>query len=277
SRIAQTVLEQLSAEPHTRMHYYCSPHHQDSALHPIITQLGRAAGFRREDSTERRLDKLEAGMAQGTNGPGEATPLLADLLSISYGDRYRKLSLTPRKRKEKTLGALIAQVEGLTARQPVLIAFEDVHWSDPTTREWLDLLIDRVPALRVLAILTFRPELAPPWVGRSHVTTLILNRLPPGQRTEMIAHVTSGKVLPKEVADQIVDRTDGVPLFIEELTKVVIESGILVEAGDRYSMTGPVAALAIPTTLQASLLARLDRLAPAREVAQIAAAVGRSF
>jgi class 3 adenylate cyclase/tetratricopeptide (TPR) repeat protein len=277
SRIAETVAGRISAEPHTRLRYFCSPHHQDSALYPSIAQLERAAGFRREDTADQRLDKLEAVLAQGTTDVSEAVPLLADLLSIPTGDRYPPLNLTPQKRKEKTLQAKLAQVEGLAARQPVLMVFEDVHWSDPTTREWLDLLIDRMPALRVLAILTFRPEFAPPWVGRSHVTTLILNRLPPGQRTEMIAHVTSGKVLPKEVADQIVNRTDGVPLFIEELTKVVIESGILVEAGDRYSMTGPVAALAIPTTLQASLLARLDRLAPAREVAQIAAAVGRSF
>ena len=154
---------------------------------------------------------------------------------------------------------------------------EDVHWSDPTTRELLDLLVDRVPTLRVLVIITFRPEFTPPWIGRPHVTMLTLNRLPRRQGAEMIAHVTGGKALPKEIADQIIDRTDGVPLFIEELTKTVVESGIVTEAGDHYAVAGPVAPLAIPTSLHASLLARLDRLAPTREVAQIGAALGRSF
>jgi tetratricopeptide (TPR) repeat protein len=158
------------------------------------------------------------------------------------------------------------------------MVYEDVHWSDPTTRELLDLLIDRVPTLRVLVILTFRPEFAPLWVGRPHVTLLTLNRLRPPQRAEMIAYVTGGRTLPREIADQIADRTDGVPLFIEELTKTVVESGIVTDAGDHYApVGGPVAQLAIPTSLHASLLARLDRLAPTREVAQIAAALGRSF
>ena len=197
--------------------------------------------------------------------------------SIPTGERYPPLNLTPQKRKEKTLAALIAQVEGLSAREPVLMVFEDVHWSDPTTRELLDLLVDRVSGRRVLVIITFRPEFTPPWIGRPHVTMLTLNRLPPRQRAEMIAHVTGGKALPKEIADQIIDRTDGVPLFIEELTKTVVESGIVTEAGDHYAVAGPMAPLAIPTSLHASLLARLDRLAPTREVAQIGAALGRSF
>jgi predicted ATPase len=175
------------------------------------------------------------------------------------------------------LQAQLVQVEGLAARQPVLMVFEDVHWSDPTTRESLDLLVDRLPALRVLLILTFRPEFAPPWISRPHVTMLTLRRLPTRQRVEMIAHVAGGKALPKEIADQIVDRTDGVPLFLEELTKTVVESGIVTDAGDQYSVSGPVAPLAIPTTLHASLLSRLDRLAPTREVAQIGATLGRPF
>jgi predicted ATPase/class 3 adenylate cyclase len=277
SRIAATLVERLGAEPHTRLRYFCSPHHQDSALYPSIAQLERAAGFRREDTAEQRLAKLEAVLALGTNDLSEAAPLLADLLSIPSGDRYPPLNLTPQKRKERTLDAQWAQVEGLSARQPVLIAFEDVHWSDPTTRESLDLLVDRVPALRVLVLITFRPEFKLRWISRPHVTLLSLSRLPPGQRAEMIAQVTGGKPLPKEIADEIVDRTDGVPLFVEELTKAVIESGILTETGDRYAITGPVAPLAIPTTLHASLLARLDRLAPTREVAQIGAALGRHF
>jgi class 3 adenylate cyclase len=240
SRIAETILQQLRDESHTRLRYFCSPHHQDSALYPSVAQLERAAGFRRDDTDNQRLYKLEAVLAQATSDLSEVVPLLAELLSIPTGDRYPLLNLPPQKRKEKTLQLQLAQVEGLAEQQPVLMVWEDVHWSDPTTRESLDLLIDRVPTLRVLVIITFRPEFAPPWVGRSHVTMLILNRLPPRQRAEMIAHVTSGKVLPKDVADQIVDRTDGVPLFIAELTKSVIESGIVAETGDRYTLTGRV-------------------------------------
>src|SRR5262249_46069092 len=161
---------------------FCSPHHQDSAFYPSIAQLERAAGFRREDTDAQRLEKLEAVLAQGTNDLSEAVPLLADLLSIPTDDRYQPLNLTPQKRKEGTLQVELAEIEGLAARQPVVMAFEDSHWSDPTARESLDLIIDRVPELRVLAILTFRPEFAPLWVGRPHVTMLTLSRLPPRRR-----------------------------------------------------------------------------------------------
>ena len=277
SRIAQTIVERLGGELHTRLRYFCSPHHQDSALYPSIAQLERAAGFRREDTAEERLEKLEAVLAQGTNDLSQVVPLLADLLSVPSGERYPLLDLSPQKRKEKTLQAQVAQLEGLAARQPVLMVWEDVHWSDPTTRESLDLLINRVPHLRVLMILTFRPEFTPPWTGHPHVTLLTLNRLARRQGVEMIAYVTGGKALPKEILDQIVDRTDGVPLFIEELTKTIVESGIVSEVGDHYAVAGPIAPLAIPSSLHASLLARLDSLAPTREVAQIGAALGRSF
>jgi class 3 adenylate cyclase/tetratricopeptide (TPR) repeat protein len=277
SRLAQTLLERLAGEPHTRLRLFCSPHHQDHALYPTIAQLERAAGFRREDTAEQRLDKLEAVLAPGTNDLGETAPLIAALLSIPAGDRYPPLNLTPQRQKEKTLQALAAQVEGLAARQPVLMLFEDAHWSDPTSLELFDRIIDRVPALAVLLIVTYRPEFTPAWTGRPHVTSLVLNRLPPRQRAEMITGVTGGKALPEEIADQIIDRTDGVPLFVEELTKAVVESGMLTDAGDRYTAAGPVPALAIPASLQASLLARLDRLAPVREAAQIGAALGRQF
>jgi class 3 adenylate cyclase/tetratricopeptide (TPR) repeat protein len=277
SRLAQALIERLAGEPHTRLRTFCSPHHQDHALYPTITQLERAAGFRREDTAEQRLDKLEAVLAQATSDLGEAALLLAGLLSLPTGERYPPLNLTPQKQKEKTLQALVAQVEGLAVRTPVLMLFEDAHWSDPTSLDLLDLIIDRVPALSLLLIVTFRPEFTPPWTGRPHVTALGLNRLAPRQRAEMIAGVTGGKVLPKSIADQIIDRTDGVPLFVEELTKAVIESGILTDTGDRYTAAGPLTPLAIPASLQASLLARLDRLAPVREVARIGAALGRQF
>src|SRR5215467_2579951 len=277
SRITEAVQERLSAEPHSRLRFFCSPHHQDSALYPIITHLEHTAGFRKNETNDDRLTKLETILAQATNDLDRAVPILADLLSIPTGDRYPPLNLTPQKRKERTLNALLGQIEGLGARQAVLMAFEDAHWIDPTSFEMLDLLVERASSLRVLLIVTFRPEFSAPWVGRSHVTTITLNRLPPRHRADMINSVIGGKALPKEIADQILQRTDGVPLFIEELTKAVIESGDLLEAGDRYEVAGPMTALAIPTSLHASLLARLDRLAPVRELAQIAASLGRQF
>jgi class 3 adenylate cyclase len=277
SRLAQTLLERLAGEPHTRLRSFCSPHHRDHALYPTIMQLERAAGFRREDTADARLDKLEAVLAQATNDLGEAAPLLAALLSLPTGERYPPLNLAPQRQKEMTLRALVAQVEGLAARQPVVMLIEDAQWSDPTSLELYDLIIDRAQALSLLLIVTFRPEFTPPWTGRPHVTCRVLNRLAPRQRAEMIAGVTGGKALPREVADQIAERTDGVPLFVEELTKAVVESGVLTDMGDHYTTAGPVAQVAIPASLQASLVARLDRLAPSREAAQIGAALGRQF
>jgi hypothetical protein len=236
SRLAQTLVDRLAGEPHTRLRSFCSPHHQDSALYPTITQLERAAGFRREDTADQRLDKLEALLAQATNDLGEAAPLLAALLSIPAGERYPPLNLTPQKQKEKTLQSLVAQVEGLAARQPVLMLFEDAQWSDPTSLELLDLIIDRAPALPLLLIVTYRPEFSPSWAGRPHVNLLALNRLAPRQRVEMIAGITGGKALPEEIAAQIVERADGVPLFVEELTKTIVESGLLREENGRYAL-----------------------------------------
>jgi class 3 adenylate cyclase/predicted ATPase len=277
SRIVQALLERLGAEPYTRLRQFCSPHHQDTALHPTIMQLERAAGFRRDDTDEQRLDKLEAVLVQATSDLREAVPMLAGLLSLPADARHPALDLTPQKRKERTLRALVAQVEGLAGRQPVLMVVEDAHWIDPTSLELLDLIVDRTPNLPLLLIITFRPEFTPPWVGRPQVTLLSLGRLLEQQRTEMLARLTGGKSLPKEIADQIVERTDGIPLFMEELTKTVVESGELVDAGDHYTVTRSLSPLAIPTTLHASLLARLDRLAPVREVAQIGAVIGRNF
>jgi predicted ATPase len=279
SRVAQTLIDRLSDEPYGRIRYFCSPHHQDSALYPIISQLERAAGLRREDTDKQRLAKLEAVLAEGASDLREVVPLLAELLSIPLGEKYPPVNLTPQKRKERLLRALVAQVEGMAARQPVLMVFEDVHWSDQTTRDQFDLLIELVSSLRVLVIVTFRPEFVPPWIGRSYVTMLTLSRLPPRQRAEMISHLTGGKAMPRDVTDQIINRTDGVPLFIEELTKTVVESGIVTDVGGRYAVTGPVPSLAIPTSLHASVLARLDRLATIdnSEITQIGAALGRTF
>jgi class 3 adenylate cyclase len=277
SRLAEALQEHLGAEPHTRLRFFCSPHHRDSALYPAIAQFERTAGFRREDTAEQRLTKLEVLVAQATNDVSGVASLFADMLSLPTGERYPALNFTPQKRKEKTLQALISQVEGLALRQPVLMIFEDLHWSDPATREFLDLLIERVPRLRLLVLITYRPEFSPAWVGRSHVTVMTLNRLSPRQRAEMISGMIGGKTLPREITNQIVERTDGVPLFIEELTEAVIESGVVADAGDRYTVAGGAMPLAFPTSLHASLLARLDHLASKREVAQIASTLGRSF
>jgi len=276
SRISQTMLERVSDEPHARLRYFCLPHREDSPLYPAISQLEHAARFRREDTAEQRLDKMEAVLAEGTDDVMRVAPLFAELLSIPAAGRYPPMKLAPQKLKQKTLQAQVAQLEGLAARRPVLMVTEDAHWSDPTSLELLDLLVERISTLPVLLIITFRPEFPARWVGRPHVTLLSLSRLAPRQRAEMIAHVVVGKILPKEIANQIMDRSDGVPLFIEEMTKAVIESGGLTEMADRYA-AGMLPQLAIPTTLQASLLARLDRLAPVREVAQIAATLGRNF
>jgi class 3 adenylate cyclase/tetratricopeptide (TPR) repeat protein len=277
SRVAQTVLERLSGEPHTRLRLFCSPDHQDSSLYPMITHFERAAGFRREDTTVQRLDKLEAVLRRATDDLTEALPLLATLLSISSDGRFPPIQSSPQKQKERVLRVLVDQVAGLARREPVLILIEDTHWIDDTSRELLDLMIDRTSCLPVLMIITFRPEFAAPWAGRPHVTLLSLSRLQPTQRAEMIAHLTEGKELPAEVAEQVMYRSDGIPLFIEELTKAVVESGLLTDAGGRYTVTAPLPALAIPMTLNASLLARIDRLAMVREVVHLAAAIGRHF
>jgi class 3 adenylate cyclase/predicted ATPase len=277
SRIAQALLDQVSGEEHARLRLFCSPDHQSSTLYPSIRQLERAADFRREDTDAKRLSKLEAVLAETAMDVDAAMPLLAALLSVATGDRYPPPALTPQQRKEKTLEALLAQVEGLAASRPLLLVIEDVHWADPTSLELIDLIVERAPRLRLLVIVSFRPEFVSPWAGRMHTVPLALGRLPPRQSAEIIAGVVHGKRLPQEVTDEIVERTDGIPLFVEELTKAVVESGALTDVGDRYAATGPLPALAIPMTLRASLLARLDRLAAVREVAQIGAALGRRF
>ena len=277
SRLVRALRERLGDEPYTSLSHYCSPFHQTSALYPVIGLLERAAGFARDDPPERKLDKLEATLALSTDEVREVAPLLAALLAIPTGDRYPPLDLTPERQKEKTLAALADQLAGLAARQPALALYEDVHWSDPTTLELLELVVDRVEGLPVLALITFRPEFTPPWGGHAHVTALTLNRLGRRQGGAMVERVTGGKALPAEVAEQIVAKTDGVPLFVEELTKTVPESGLLTDAGDRYELAGPLPPLAIPATLHDSLMARLDRSAPVKEVAQLGAAIGREF
>jgi class 3 adenylate cyclase/predicted ATPase len=277
SRLIRALREQLADEPHAALSHYCSPYYRNTALYPIVTLLERAAGLSREEPHEQQLDKLEALLALAVEDVSAIAPFFADLLAIPDGERYPPLSLTPQQKKEKTLEAMLDQLAGLAKRQPVVALYEDVHWVDPSTLELLELVIERVRHLRVLVVITFRPDFTPPWTGYAHVTSLSLSRLGRRQGAAMIERLTGGKSLPETVLDQIIAKTDGVPLFVEELTKTVLEAGLLEEVGNQYVLTRPLPPLAIPATLQDSLMARLDRLAPVKEVAQIGAAIGREF
>ena len=226
SRIASELEQRLHTEPCLRLRYFCSPYHQNSALFPFIDQLGRAAGFAREDPPAVKLEKLEALLARAA-APDEDVAFLPDLFSLPASERHPlPPNLSPQRKKERTLEALIHQLEGLARRQPVVVVFEDVHWIDPTSRDLLDLVVERVRNLPVLLLVTFRPEFQPPWTGQPQVTVLALNRLDRRERTALVAQIAGGKALPGEVVAQIADRTDGVPLFVEELTKTVLESGV---------------------------------------------------
>jgi class 3 adenylate cyclase/predicted ATPase len=262
SRLTQHVRDRLANEPHTRLRYQCSPHHTNSALYPVVSQLSFAAGIAAEEAPSAKLDKLEALLTRGSADLQPISPLFADLLSIPYSGRYPALDLTPQVQKVRTLEALKDQLLGLASQQPVYMVFEDLHWSDPTTQELLDLLVDKIQYAPVLALVTFRPEYQPRWVGQPHVSLMALSRLNRQQCAEMARHVVARAALPASALDAIVQRTDGIPLFVEELTRALLEGGI--------SDT-------IPTTIQASLLARLDRLGTAKQVAQIGAVIGREF
>ena len=277
SRVVKELRDRLSDELYTRTSHYCSPYHTDSALYPVIGLFERAAGFDRADTADAKLDKLEALLAPSATDLQEATQLLAAVLGIPADHRYRPLALTPQRRKQRTLEVLVEQLAGLAGQRPVLAVYEDAHWIDPSTFELLGLVVQRVQRLPVLVLITFRPEFIPPWTRHAHVTGLSLSRLTRRHGSDIALRVTGGKVLPAEVLEQIVSRTDGVPLFIEELTKAVVESGLLKEESGRFELTGPLPPRAIPTTLYDSLMARLDRFAPVKEVAQIGAAFGREF
>ncbi|MDN4999650.1 adenylate/guanylate cyclase domain-containing protein [Bradyrhizobium sp. GCM10027634] len=277
SRIVATLSESPSLGTHRRVRYQCSPYHTNSALHPFVAQLERAAGIRSHDTPEQRLDKLEAMLALGTQQVARATPLIAALLSIPTGDRCPPLGLSPAQQRRQTFAALLDQLEGLARGQPLLIICEDLHWADATTLELFDLAVDRIRALPILVLMTSRPEFEPSWSGLANVSLLRLDRLDRQDTRALVEQVVVGRQLPREMMKQIIDRTDGVPLFVEELTKMVLESGLLVEDAGRYRLNSPLPPLAIPATLQDSLMARLDRLAPVKEVAQIGAAIGRDF
>ena len=275
SRLTAALLERLAFEPHTRLRYFCSAQHTDSAFYPIISQTQRAAGLAHDDTTRAKLDKLDAVLAQ-TSTPIQDAALFAEMLSLPNDGRYPPLDLAPQERRQKTQDALAAQLAALTRQRPALMIVEDAHWVDPTSLEVFGRTVDQIKTLPVLLIVTFRPEFDAPWAGRSHVTSLAINRLGEREAAAIIARIVGNKDLPADVTAEIVERTDGIPLFVEEMTKAVLEAGS--EDGARQTATAmPSPSLAVPASLHASLMARLDRLGPAKEVAQIGAAIGREF
>jgi class 3 adenylate cyclase/predicted ATPase len=275
SRLTAMLLQQIRDEPHARMRCFCSPQRIDSALYPTIGQLERAAGFEHDDTTGAKLDKLDLLLARTATSPDDAA-LLAELLSLPSDGRYPTLTFDPQQRRKKTLEALLTQIAALARSQPVLIIFEDAHWTDPTSLELFGRIVERIVTLRVLLIVTYRPEFEAPWIGLPHVTAITINRLGPKDINAIIDRIVGNKFLPPGVREDMIERTDGIPLFIEEMTKAVLEAESEEEAR-RTTAATPSPRLEIPATLHASLMARLDRLGHAKELAQIGAAIGREF
>jgi class 3 adenylate cyclase/tetratricopeptide (TPR) repeat protein len=276
SRITQVLRERLTTQPHTRLRYQCSPYHTSSAFYPIINQFERAAGFERDDSPRVRLDKMEAALAVHPQELPSVALLIASLLSLPI-ERYPPRMLSPQKQKELTMAAFADQALHLARKQPLLMVFEDAHWIDPSSLETFGLIVERIRQAATLLLVTSRPEFVSPWGAHAHVTSLSLNRLSRRHGAAIVQKVTEGKALPGQVLEQILAKTDGVPLFVEELTKTVLEAGFLKDTGERYVLEGSLPPLAIPSTLRDSLMARLDRLSPVKEVAQIGACIGREF
>ena len=275
SRLTAALLERLASDPHTRLRYFCSPQRTDSAFFPIIRQMERAAGFAQDDTVQAKLDKLDALMAQ-SHTPRQDIALFADILSLPNDGRYPTADLTPQQRRQKTLEALRGPVETFAGKKPVLMILEDAHWADPTSLEVFSGAVDRTRARRALLIITFRPEFEPPWIGQPHVSVLTLNRLTRRGVDRMIDRIIGNRPLPANVRQDIIERTDGIPLFVEEMTKAVLEAGSA-GAAQQAVTAAPRPAFAVPASLHASLLARLDRLGPAKELAQIGSAIGREF
>jgi predicted ATPase len=272
-------LREAAGKDHIWVAIRCSPFHTASAFHPIIEHLKRVFGWQPEDSAQQHLAKLEAGLAGFKALPlSESVRLFADLMAVpTPEDRYLRLSMTAQQQRDATLDAIVAWLIETAERAPVLMAWEDLHWADPTTLETLGMLIEQAPTAALLVVATYRPELTPPWPQRSHMTPITLNRLERPEVETMVSHLSGGKSLPGEVVDHIVAKADGVPLYVEELTKAILGSGVLEARGDIYVLTGALAQLHIPETLQDSLMARLDRAPRLREVAQLGSVLGREF
>ena len=277
SRLVHAFKERVAAEPAKWFECHCSPYHQNSALHPVIDLLQTMMGFHNLDEPAAKLAKLERELKDRALPLSRCMPLLASMLSLPLPEGYPRLTLTLEAQREENYLAVQSWLLSIAEQQAVALVFEDLHWADPSTLELLGRLVEQVPTARLLTIVTYRPEFTPQWPNRSHFATITLSRLPRAQSEAMVQNVTGGKALPPAVFDEIVARTDGVPLFVEELTKMVLESGLVRERDGHYELSGPLPPLAIPSTLQDSLTARLDRLGSAREVAQLAATLGRDF
>jgi class 3 adenylate cyclase len=275
SRLTAALLERLTSDPHTRLRYFCSPQHTDSALFPVIGQMERTAGFVHDDAAQTKLDKLDAMLAQTSTSKQDAA-LFAEMLSLPNDGRYPTIDLAPEQRRQRTLEALTTQVARLASQRPVLMIFEDAHWTDPTSLEAFGRVVEGIRRLPVLLIVTFRPDFDAPWIGRPRVTFMAINRLGERDIDAMIDGVVGNKLLPANIRQDIIERTDGIPLFVEEVTKAVLEAGSE-DAARRTAAAIPSSTLAVPASLQASLMARLDRLGSAKEVAQIGSAIGREF
>ena len=279
SRLVQVMMDQVATEPQAWLTpCQCSPYYQNTALYPMIDLLERVAlRFAREESSPQKLSKLEGFLVQYGLPLAETVSLFAALLSLPLPADYAPLTFSPEQQKQKTLQAFLAIFLHIAAQQPVLFVIEDLHWVDPSTLELLGLLVDQGPTARILALFTCRPDFSAPWTGRAHLTQVTLNRLPRRQAVELTGRVARGKALPAKVVEQVVAKTDGVPLFVEELTKMVLESGLLQEQAECYALTGPLPPLAIPMTLHDSLMARLDRLSEVKGLAQLGATLDREF
>ena len=278
SRLVQVLKEHVAGDAHTRVDCRSSPYYQHTAWYPITDLYERAWQLARDDTPETRLGKVEQALRLYRLNLAETVPLFATLLALPLpADRYPPLTLSPLRQRQKTLETILAMVLEQAERQPVLFILEDVHWLDPTTLELLGLLVEQAPTMRVLLLLTGRPTFQSPWEPRSYVTHTTVSRLTRPQVERLVVHVAGGKSLPSVILQQLVDKADGVPLFVEEMTKTVLESGLLGEADGRYELTAPFPSLAIPATLHDSLMARLDRLGAAKGVAQMGAMLGRTF
>ena len=277
SRILNALRQRLEAQGVQALRFQCSPYYVNSAFWPIIDNLERTLKFARDETADAKLDKLEALVVTQYRRPLADVRFVASILSIPYEARYGAQPMTPQKHKDETLRTLVDLIEAAARQQPSVILFEDAHWADPTTLEVLDLLIDRVRSVPLLVVLTHRPDFQSRWSGQGHAGALNLSKLTRAQSAAMVSALAGGKALPAALLEQILTRTDGVPLFVEELTKSILESGELNEASDHYEYVGPARAVTIPPTLRDSLMARLDRFMPVKEIAQIGATIGREF
>jgi len=278
SALVEGLYAQLAEQVSARITFRCSQYHRNSAFYPIISHIEHVFGFTRDDTMDMKVGKMERVIQKSGPPMQEAMPLLAELLSVDVPkNRYRVANISPQRQRQQTQDLLVAWLQEESEQQPMLVVWEDLHWADASTLELLELFVNQAPTVKMLHILTSRTDLNPPWPHRSHITPIIINRLEKIQVEALIRHLTKGVELPSEVVEHIVTKTDGVPLYVEELTKTVLESKLLQKKADRYVLNGPLSKVAIPTTLHDSLMARLDRVPIAKEVVQFGAVLGREF